>query len=93
MGRESERGRTFWHGVVHSLAWLARVVLIALALYIFFPPFWDAIFVANLKALHDAPYIAADRARRLWHLITGELHEAAGERGNGGAAHKSGARL
>lgn len=66
MKNTSPWSQSFWQGLVRSLVWLAKALVIALALYIFFPPLWDALFAANLEALHKAPYRAADRARHLW---------------------------
>jgi hypothetical protein len=71
MARESNRVQSFWEGFAGAVLWLLKAAAVALALYILFPPFWDAIFAANLKALHEAPYRAADRAVHLWHVVTG----------------------
>lgn len=68
-------GQNIWQGVVSAFRWLAKILLIGAALYILFPPFWDALFAANLKALHDAPYRAADRARNLWNGMRSALGE------------------
>lgn len=62
-------------GFLSALAWIVRIALAAVLIYIFFPPFWDALFAANLKALHEAPYEAADRARHLLKKVTGALRE------------------
>jgi len=70
MRNASTPSQDFWLGVVRAIKWVAKAILIALALYIFFPPLWDALFAANREALHKAPYIAADRARYLWHVVT-----------------------
>ena len=59
--------------VLAAIGWVVRMALFLAALYIFFPPLWDAAFAGNLKTLHDAPYIAAERARHLWHLIVDRL--------------------
>jgi hypothetical protein len=79
MGNAKTPGRSRWSGVAQSVRWLARAGALLAAGYIFFPPFWDAAFAANLQALHKAPYVAADRARHLWHRISD------GVQGNSGA--------
>lgn len=69
MRNPSTPSQSFWLGSIYAVRWLAKAILIALALYIFFPPLWDAVFAGNLEALHKAPYIAADRARYLWRVV------------------------
>lgn len=80
MTRESNRVQSFWEGFTGAVLWLLKAAAVALALYILFPPFWDAIFAANLTALHEAPYRAADRAVHLWHVVTGGVDRDADKR-------------
>ncbi|MGE5492403.1 MAG: hypothetical protein ACM31P_14070 [Actinomycetota bacterium] len=80
MARESNRVQSFWEGFAGAVLWVLKAALVVLALYILFPPFWDAIFAANKQALHEAPYRAADRAVHLWHVITGNAGPGADKR-------------
>lgn len=75
MGNGTTAGQAFWSSVLRAAKWSVRTGAAALALYILFPPLWDAAFAANLEALHKAPYIAADRARHLLQVVRAGLAE------------------
>lgn len=84
--------QNIWLSLVHAIRWLARTAVVATALYVFFPPLWDAAFEADLDALHEAPYIAADRARHLWHKVREGLRDDSGKTNRELSAANSGER-